>query len=455
MQIYIDYERLIEKGNILHLTNFEIDKTFKELMSINLNGYKTYVIFALYLKKVVNNPMKAKDIYAGYIYIYIYIYTIYRVLNARESLGKVYQMNDPDEQYGCNSQATVLLISAEKHNCGEILNANTEIKQILGYSREEILGNNITQLIPYEKLRRYHTDIILSYVMQPEERGAEAEKEVFGQDNKGFLCSLVLLTHMVPSIDQGLTIMVFLSHRKQLGKDLLPAYPETRSNEVAIFILDSKLFIHAFNRKAISFCGLQPKNVNPFNYHASTRKISISSLYPEIFNSQTELDLFSYDGIETLFCANQLREAFLAEVLDYDAHELENYEENMSDLGRKGNMDTIDDLLIETEYNSENMPVIFKAKSYNLNNSTNNKTLEFCVLTLFLCSEGSATLERSLSSISDDWRTYYQTRLAKDDFSLELDESGGGSVSGSSSNYIYIYIYSCFTRWSRWSKIFT
>ena len=42
-----------------------IEKAFKELITMNPYGYKPYVIFALYLKQVVNNPIKAKEIYEG------------------------------------------------------------------------------------------------------------------------------------------------------------------------------------------------------------------------------------------------------------------------------------------------------------------------------------------------------------------------------------------------------
>ena len=393
----------------------------------------------------------------GIIYIYIY-----RVLNAREFLCTHIksQNNEANEVYGSNSESTILLLSGEKSNCGVILNCNTEIKQILGYSREEVMGNSVQMLIPYKKLKAFHNNFILSYVQDPEERGTEVtEIEILGQDNEGYLVTLKLLPYIVPSIDQGIVLMLFINKRKTLGHQLSPTFPEQSSKKVAIFFLDNKYFIQGFNRKAIDICGLEPQNVNPFNYHTSKKKISIRALYPEIFNSLLEQELFSDEGIpDVIFYVSRLREVLLADVLDYNVQNVANLADDTDCENGEYIQEEFkaSEKYTSTERNSNHsslnitsalhqpLKTQIRAKSFSVKSSLSEKKLKFHILCIKEENGETGNENRELMSISsnsEDWRGYYHRKVRDDELnaSIAMIDHAEGSVSGSSSIYIYIY----------------
>ena len=316
------------------------------------------------------------------------------------------------------------------------------MEHLLGYSRGDMIGSNITKIIPYEKLRNAHKDIIVSYIQNSEKSKMGGNHEIIAQDKQGFLITINMSAHIVPYLDQGISLMIFLLPRKQLGGDLLPEYPNAKSKDVALFLLDPHYNIQAFNKKSIAICGLKPSNVNPFNYHTSHRKISMRSLYPEIFCSKSEIELFSFEGKTVDFCADQLKEAFLSEALDYNA------QGEVEDIYAQGN---IDNNFIHHELSFQSQRMTFRAKNFELKISK-KECLQIIILSIYdrsnEISEGQQTFDLEgcpslQSSVSLDWRGYYlQDALKQNDMKGEIafnDDCDIGSVSGSSSIYtIYI-----------------
>lgn len=50
--------------------------------------------------------------------------------------------------FGENSNAAIIIISATSTNVGTIIHTNDEIEQILGFKRKDIIGKNISLIMP-------------------------------------------------------------------------------------------------------------------------------------------------------------------------------------------------------------------------------------------------------------------------------------------------------------------
>jgi ABC-type transport system involved in cytochrome c biogenesis permease subunit len=109
---------------------------FKKLNDINPNHIKMLQIYGNYLKDIVNDDVEGQ-----------------RTLEKAEYVDKSSAVNkqfiDNDHlKYGENSNTCILTVSGNLGNLGIIKNVNNEITRILGYSKTELLGQNIIYIMP-------------------------------------------------------------------------------------------------------------------------------------------------------------------------------------------------------------------------------------------------------------------------------------------------------------------
>ena len=61
-----------------------------------------------------------------------------------------------------NSSAAIIVISATSIKIGTIIHSNEEIEQILGYKREELIGRNISMIMP-RPIMKAHDKLVQRY----------------------------------------------------------------------------------------------------------------------------------------------------------------------------------------------------------------------------------------------------------------------------------------------------
>lgn len=56
--------------------------------------------------------------------------------------------DNEDSTFGSNSASGIIMISATSKRIGTIIHTNEEIEFVLGYKREELIGQNINKIMP-------------------------------------------------------------------------------------------------------------------------------------------------------------------------------------------------------------------------------------------------------------------------------------------------------------------
>ena len=113
----------------------------------------------------------------------------------------------------------MLLISGNKGGFGNILNSNHELEQILGYKRKDIIGQNVSVLMP-ECISQHHNTFVKRYFERNFSQSSNllVEQTVFAQHIQGHIILSHLLVSPLPYVTNGIQFLGFLAPAKTVGK---------------------------------------------------------------------------------------------------------------------------------------------------------------------------------------------------------------------------------------------
>ena len=237
------------------------------------------------------------------------------------SIGKKY-WDEADSKYGAQSNTAVIILSGNRQNIGTIVNANHEIGQILGYHKNELVGENISALMP-EIFGMYHNVYLENYFERQNQSNVSEVLEtlVFPQHAKGYIVPCLKLVRLVPNLDNGVQFLGFLA----LAKDLALLRPEDgkiTNDEVLMLLLDSQNNIMGLNLNVAHLCAGNEEYAAHLNkYLENEQKIDMSKLYPEILSTENESSLRSAEGATLQLDLSLLKKAIGSEIIDSYANE--------------------------------------------------------------------------------------------------------------------------------------
>ena len=67
------------------------------------------------------------------------------------------------DKFGENSSTCIIIISGNANSLGQIINCNREVISVLGYSKYEIIGGNVTRLMP-KAYGEHHEEFMKNYL---------------------------------------------------------------------------------------------------------------------------------------------------------------------------------------------------------------------------------------------------------------------------------------------------
>jgi len=133
-------------------------------------------------------------------------------------------------KYGENSNTCIVTCSGNFNSIGIVTNTNSEITRILGYSTNDIIGQNINRILP-----KVHADLhdgfMRVYLESSESKVIGSERLVFPQNKQGYLVPCTLMIKVLPNLDEGIQIVGFL---KDL--DISSSLVKTSSDEEKVFL---------------------------------------------------------------------------------------------------------------------------------------------------------------------------------------------------------------------------
>ena len=334
---FVEFQSAIEKSVLFHLdfwrelleenpdiqklqglgskitNNVEVtSEMFKKLNEMNPNNIKCLQIYGNFLKDIVNDDTEGQ-----------------RILEKAEYVDKSSMVNkqfiDNERlKYGENSNTCIATCSGNFNTMGVVLNINNEVTRILGYSKSEIIGGNITRIQPkvYAEL---HDDIMKKYFDTSEGKVFGEERIVFPVTKAGYIVPCSLMVKILPNLEDGIKIVGFLKDI-EAGTTFMRNDVETDEKVHYIMYGGESGEVFGITYSCYQSFGITHSLVSGGNL--SNNQFTIEAIIPDLVN-QTIEDLKSPSGVILTIDTTNLQQNFL--LGNAESHNESDYKQDYDD----------------------------------------------------------------------------------------------------------------------------
>ncbi|EGR31396.1 PAS domain S-box family protein [Ichthyophthirius multifiliis] len=192
-----EIQKIEQMGSTITTTVDNLQSLYLELKLIYPNHIKSQEIYGNFLKDIVNDTIEAEKILDSVKY-------------TRNSYSMTRTFQDADKlKYGENSNAAIITVSGNYNQMGIVQNVNNELTRILGWSKQDILKQNISKIMPkvYSEL---HDAFLSRFLETSESKLLGMERIVLAMKKNKFLVPCTIMIKILPNLDEGITIVGFL-----------------------------------------------------------------------------------------------------------------------------------------------------------------------------------------------------------------------------------------------------
>lgn len=111
--------------------------------------------------------------------------------------------------FGENTQSAIVIISATSSKIGIIQHANEEIENVLGYKRKDLIGKNISMLMP-RPIGKSHDRLIQRYFETAKPMVVNTKRNLFGASIEGYIKEVELLVKVYPQVNEKIVFVGFI-----------------------------------------------------------------------------------------------------------------------------------------------------------------------------------------------------------------------------------------------------
>ncbi len=247
----------------------EIRTDYHLLISASPSNMYCRMLYAIFLRNVVKDEFEASDVHGE---------TVRTSSNMR-----IQNAHGHDEMLDLNNRTGLFIISGEMTTVGIVLGINNEVLELLGHEKHEVLGQNISCVMPPIVGER-HSEFVMNSLQcqQPNENSGRLALALHRQ---GYIVPCTYMHREMPSLRHGLQFIGFL--RKIV--DFSQYSPVTERNvgpdELVLLLTDQNWAIQSFNLKAAKLLGVSPTKSNSLRKYAlgeRSGKILATALIPEL-----------------------------------------------------------------------------------------------------------------------------------------------------------------------------
>ena len=276
--LYNDFWTLIIINRLNSTDNLdELNKIGSEMINLNKKLDESY-----------NSLIKLKS--DNYSLIKLYTYFFKNVLNDNERYKRrKLKSQNPSQNIGSNSHEVefsnfdinilkekdmfkYLILSADKNDLGNIINYSTNICQIFGYNKNELMGKNINFLIP-EIFHKEHNILLSNFNEKSKNILFEdlynrvnyipeyLEKKVYAITKSKLMVPIKLKSYLVQTEGNELVYIIEFTKLKDFQKDL-------KSNELnskCVILTDNNFNIKSFTPNCANYLKLDDSFINSNN----------------------------------------------------------------------------------------------------------------------------------------------------------------------------------------------
>ena len=267
---------------------------FKKLNDINPNHIKMLQIYGNYLKDIVNDEVEGQ-----------------RTLEKAEYVDKSSAVNkqfiDNDHlKYGENSSTCILTVSGNLGSLGTIKNVNNEITRILGFSKPDLIGQNISRIIP-KVIGDLHDGFMRNYFETSDPKVIGHERLVFPLNKDGYIVPCSLMIKVLPNLDEGIRLVGFLKDVDKDGTFAKGGDMETDEKVHHIMYSGDTGAIHGITHSCKREFGIPASLVSGAG---ATNDFTMDIVFPDLASHTLE-DLKNPAGVVTTLDTSTLQQNYL------------------------------------------------------------------------------------------------------------------------------------------------
>ena len=270
----------------------KISKKYRQLTKVNPYNNELIKMYGGFQKEVVNNQKEAKR-------------ELEKLENTASTLGNKRLRHNSEYQIIDNPNVCLLTVSGHIKNMGLVKDVTNEITQILGYSKTELIDQNINVIMP-RVIRDIHDKFMLTYFETSHANTMGTETRVYPLNKSGYIKPCTILVHLVPNLDEGITLIGFLA---EVQYDLTKQkhYYKDPSRAYYIMYNAGTQIIQGISETCYEDFGIPSSLIDETEM---TDNLTVDKILPEI-EDLSEEELKGSDGVVTILDTTNLHEEFL------------------------------------------------------------------------------------------------------------------------------------------------
>lgn len=191
----------------------ELHRNYQTMMSLNPYEVNVLRIYTFAIDKLYNmkSMAKANTVRLLQNIKYFLMNDKYKATNFTSN-GNA--MKDGDikltvKNFHENSDSCVIILSGLLDNIGEVLYCNDVFKAVFGYERNEIVGSNISIVIP-QPIGNVHNEIVLNFYKTGIRYGIDRVRNRFGLHKNGTIINTNYYVLFLPNLEHGIMFIGFV-----------------------------------------------------------------------------------------------------------------------------------------------------------------------------------------------------------------------------------------------------
>ena len=305
-----NFNELNNVGSQIMKYNPKIDNIFNKLINVKADNIEILKLYSEFIEGVLKDEEKLKKC--------LKVTKLTYINNLAEIHEKNYS-NFDIEILNEKGNMPYLIVSANKDYLGKILNISMNICKIFGYSKNEIIGQNLNFLLPklfrekndlltiqqYEKhILKYFNDLNIKKAYFPD----IIRKDLYGITKMRFLIELKLNIYFVKTEENKLVYIIEILNYNPLKIDLINNF---NNNSKFCILTDDNLIIQSFTSNCYEYLKLNyeyiDSNVNIANFIKQFNEDYLSVLNNSILSKQSFNNNAGIYSEEKLNEKNQIR----------------------------------------------------------------------------------------------------------------------------------------------------
>ncbi|MDR3548364.1 MAG: PAS domain-containing protein [Candidatus Pacebacteria bacterium] len=273
-------EKLSELGKVLFDCKYKTTKTVEKLTHLASNNIEFLVRYGLFMRLVMHDLITSEQVFQKIISLNAALESSL-VSKFAESAFSIFRFD-----------ASVMLIAArmEHTGAGIITEMNTSVEEALGYTRKDLIGCSVLNIMPPAIAQR-HEEYVSKFFHTMKSHNLNVGRMRYVKTKEGLYLLCRCLMKLVPRLDEGLQVSLFLiSDRRCLCYTTFKRdFTERKAG--AVLCMPGTYSLVGFTREALGILRVSEERVREL-----MGTISLFDLFPWMERRELMERLFANEG---------------------------------------------------------------------------------------------------------------------------------------------------------------